>query len=262
MAADPAIAHHAALDARMAKAARGIRLLSLVSWPASEQQAFLAAHAAGNPVLPAYAYPKHDFSAARREMEDIAAASDPAHPLGIYLIESAHSWDLAAQLLEHLGTSRVTELSVALFGKPEHVLPGGATTREAANHFIAIANELDHELLAPSEQVEISATALALQLQAALDDYFDGRVITVVPDPDLIAVNLNEFVERAALHRQQVPVLSELKKVLRTSKTRRFVDVKTVNSAIRIKKDDTEAGLDVGRTVHCWVFEAPQRNHR
>ncbi len=187
MAADPAIAHHAALDARMAKAARGIRLLSLVSWPASEQQAFLAAHAAGNPVLPAYAYPKHDFSAARREMEDIAAASDPAHPLGIYLIESAHSWDLAAQLLEHLGTSRVTELSVALFGKPEHVLPGGATTREAANHFIAIANELDHELLAPSEQVEISATALALQLQAALDDYFDGRVITVVPDPDLIA---------------------------------------------------------------------------
>ncbi|MBP6535750.1 MAG: bifunctional DNA primase/helicase, partial [Xylophilus sp.] len=81
-------------------------------------------------------------------------------------------------------------------------------------------------------------------------------------DPALIAVNLNEFVERAAMHRQQVPVLSELKKVLRTSKTRRFVDVKTVNSAIRIKKDDTEAGLDVGRTVHCWVFEAPQRNHR
>ena len=49
-----------------------------------------------------------------------------------------------------------------------------------------------------------------------------------------------------------------LEKVLRTSKTRRFVDVKTVNSAIRIKKDDSD--LDVGRTVHCWVFEAPQRN--
>ena len=77
-------------------------------------------------------------------------------------------------------------------------------------------------------------------------------------DPALISVNLNEFVERAAMHRQQVPVLSELKKVLRTSKTRRFVDVKTVNSAIRIKKDDSD--LDVGRTVHCWVFEAPQRN--
>ena len=183
----PAITHHAALDARMAKAARGIRLLSLVSWPASEQQTFLADYARGQAKLPAHQYPKHDFSDARREFEAIIAAADPAHPLGIYLIESAQSWALAAELLEHLGTPRVAELSIALFGKPEHILPGGATTREAANHFIAIADELDRELLAPEEQVAISATSLSLQLQAALDDYFDGRVITVELDPDLIA---------------------------------------------------------------------------
>lgn len=183
----PGIAHHAALDARMAKAARTVRLLNLVSWPAGEQQAFLADFAAGRAKLPTHRYPKHDFAEARREFDAIAAAADPAHPLGVYLIESAHSWSLAAELLENLGTPRVTELSFALFGKPEHVLPGGATTREAANHFIAIANELDRELLAPSEQVAISATSLSLQLQAALDDYFDGRVITVELDPDLIA---------------------------------------------------------------------------
>ena len=183
----PAITHHAALDARMAKAAKSIRLLSLVSWPASEQQTFLADYARGRAKLPAHQYPKHDFSDARREFEAIIAAADPAHPLGIYLIESAQSWALAAELLEHLGTPRVTELSIALFGKPEHILPGGATTREAANHFIAIADELDRELLAPEEQVAISATSLSLQLQAALDDYFDGRVITVELDPELIA---------------------------------------------------------------------------
>ena len=101
----------------------------------------------------------------------------------------------------------------------------------------------------------MSDTDFLLESRGDAQDLGD---IPVVPrDPALIAVNLNEFVERAAMHRQQVPVLSELKKVLRTSKTRRFVDVKTVNSAIRIKKDDTEGGLDVGRTVHCWVFEAP-----
>ena len=187
MTTAPAITHHAALDARMAKAAKSIRLLSLVSWPASEQQTFLADYARGRAKLPAHQYPKHDFSDARREFEAIIAAADPAHPLGIYLIESAQSWALAAELLEHLGTPRVTELSIALFGKPEHILPGGATTREAANHFIAIADELDRELLAPEEQVAISATSLSLQLQAALDDYFDGRVITVELDPDLIA---------------------------------------------------------------------------
>ena len=185
--AAPAITHHAALDARMAKAARGIRLLSLVSWPAREQQTFLADYARGQAKLPAHQYPKHDFSDARREFEAIIAAADPAHPLGIYLIESAQSWALAAELLEHLGTPRVAELSIALFGKPEHILPGGATTREAANHFIAIADELDRELLAPEEQVAISATSLSLHLQAALDDYFDGRVITVELVPELIA---------------------------------------------------------------------------
>ncbi|HWS78421.1 MAG TPA: flavohemoglobin expression-modulating QEGLA motif protein, partial [Thermomonas sp.] len=183
----PDIAHHAALDARMAKAARAIRLLSLVSWAASEQQTFLAAYARGVAKLPAHQYPKHDFSEARREFEAIIAAADPAHPLGIYLVESARSWAVAAELLENLGTPRVTELSVQLFGKPEHTLPGGATTREAANHFIAIADELDRELLAPSEQVAISATSLGMQLQAALDDYFDARVITVELDPDMIA---------------------------------------------------------------------------
>ena len=187
MIADPAIAHHAALDARMAKAARAIRLLSLVSWPASEQQSFFADLDRGNARLPAHQYPRHDFSDARREFEAIIAAADPAHPLGIYLIESARSWAVAAELLENLGTPRVTDLSVVLFGKPDHTLPGGATTRQAANHFIAIANELDRELLAPSEQVAISATSLALQLQASLDDYFDARVITVELDPDLIA---------------------------------------------------------------------------
>ena len=187
MAGTDAISHHAALDARMARAAMGIRLLSYASWPASERDMFLAAYARGKAQLPAYDYPKRDFSAARREFDAIIAAADPEHPLGQYLLESARDWDLAAQLLECLGSPKVAELSQSLFGGPDRVLPGGATTREAANHFISVADEMDRELLAPSEQVEISATALVLQLQARLDDFFDGRVITVERDPDLIA---------------------------------------------------------------------------
>lgn len=79
-------------------------------------------------------------------------------------------------------------------------------------------------------------------------------------DLQQIAVNLNEFVELANLHRQQIPLLAELKKVLRTSKTRRFVDVKTVNSAIRTKGVGVNA--EQGRAVHCWVFEAPGKPPR
>lgn len=187
MKADAAIAHHAALDARMARAAKPIRLLSLASWPASVQQVFLDGWARGNPKLPDYQYPKHDFSEARRELAAIASVADPAHPFGQYLVESAQGWVLAAELLEHLGSAQVTDLSIALFGTPDQALPGGITTREAANHFLRVADDFDRELIAPAEQVEISATALSLRLQAELDDFFDGRIISVELDPELIA---------------------------------------------------------------------------
>ncbi|MCL1635736.1 flavohemoglobin expression-modulating QEGLA motif protein [Luteimonas sp. SX5] len=184
----PDIAHHAALDARMVAAVRELRLLQLVSWPAALQPPFLESFARGQPAMPKIEYPKLDFSNARRELAAIIEEADAAHPLGRYLIESAQSWSTAAQLLEALGTPAVTVHSMALYGGPEERLPGdGPTTREAARHFIAIASELDRELLAPSEQVAISATALKLQLQSDLDDFFDARVIEVVMDPDLIA---------------------------------------------------------------------------
>lgn len=102
-------------------------------------------------------------------------------------------------------------------------------------------------------------------------DYLDALGVTTVAgrhlerpllnhsrDDSQIAVNLNEFVEQASAHRQQIPLLGELKKVLRTSKTRRFVDVKSVNSAIRTSSR-ADAGADAPKTVHCWVFERPGR---
>ena len=185
----PDITHHAALDVRMVKAVRGIKVLNLASWPAAVQGPFLDSFARGQPVLPEITYPVLDFSEQRRELDAIATEADPTHPvLGCYLIESTRSWALAAQLLEALGTPAAGKHSLALFGAPDAVLPGnGPTTRDAARHFIDIANELDHELLAPEEQVPVSATALQLQLQNDLDDFFEGRVITVELDPDLIA---------------------------------------------------------------------------
>jgi energy-coupling factor transporter ATP-binding protein EcfA2 len=79
-------------------------------------------------------------------------------------------------------------------------------------------------------------------------------------DPALIAVNLNEFLEAAANHRQQVPLLVDLKKHLKTGKSRRFIEVKSVSSAIsdRVQTD----GIKVARTVHCWVFARPGQKAR
>jgi uncharacterized protein (TIGR02421 family) len=184
----PEVEHHAALDARMVRAVRDIRLLALVSWPAEAEMKFLADHARGVVRQPHIDYPRMDFAETRRELDAIAAAADQQHPLGQYLIESARSWAIAARLCEALGTPEVTAHSIELFGRPDQKLPGdGPSTVEAAQHFISIADELDQELMSPAEHVTISATALQLQLQRELDDYFDGRVIEVVLDPDLIA---------------------------------------------------------------------------
>ncbi|MGH8086567.1 MAG: flavohemoglobin expression-modulating QEGLA motif protein [Lysobacter sp.] len=184
----PDIAHHAALDARMVEAAGEIKLLSMASWPAGREIDFCADYARGVAKLPQIDYPRHDFRDTRKELDAIARAADPGHPLGQYLIDSARSWGVAAQLCECLGTAAVTDLSIQLYGSPFDPLPGdGPDARVAARHFLAIADEYDRELISPAEHVTISATALQLQLQRDLDDYFNDRVIEVVLDPDLIA---------------------------------------------------------------------------
>ena len=184
----PEIAYHAALDARMVEAARGIKLLTLTGWPVGLEEQFLADYARGATTLPQIAYPRQDFSEARQELARIADKADAQHPLGQYLAESARSWSIAAELAEVLGTPAVTAHSIRLYGTPDEPLPGnGPSTRQAARHFIEIANELDHELMSPAERVPVSATALQLQLQGDLDDYFNTRVIEVVLDPDLIS---------------------------------------------------------------------------
>jgi hypothetical protein len=61
----PEILHHVALDARMLRAVRELKLLSLVSWPAEVQQVFLAQGARGATALPLVGYPQHVFSEAR-----------------------------------------------------------------------------------------------------------------------------------------------------------------------------------------------------
>jgi hypothetical protein len=56
----PDIAHHAALDARLVTAVRGIRLLESVSWPQAVQHQFLEDWRKGQHALPAVTYVKED----------------------------------------------------------------------------------------------------------------------------------------------------------------------------------------------------------
>jgi len=87
-------------------------------------------------------------------------------------------------------------------------------------------------------------------------DYLDGdgseRRLNHSHDDKLIAVNLNHFATVATDRRQQIPPLNELKRHLRASKTRKFLDVKPVRSALRAGDPYNRALPEV---VKCWVFQ-------
>lgn len=189
MPTDPAIAHHAALDARLVEAVRGIRLLQQVSWPAHVQAEFLDGWASGQVRLPLIEYPVLDHAEVRAELDAIRAAADNDHPLGQYIQRTAESWATTTRLLDRLGSPAVTEASIELYGRPGDMLPGSRTSNlDAARHFVTLADEFDQELRGEEEDPhDIPAAQLREELQARLDGFFVHHRISVELDAELIA---------------------------------------------------------------------------
>jgi uncharacterized protein (TIGR02421 family) len=188
MTADPAIAHHAALDTRLVAAVRGIRLLDALSWPASVQETFLAAWRIGRIHLPAVEYPRGDFEPVRDELEAVATAADPDHPLGRYLRDTAESWRIATRLLDAAGSHRITAYSTRLYGRPVELLPGdGPTNLDAARHFVHLADDMDQELREIEPDTVMAAETVRDALQREVDAFFTDHKVRVELDPELIA---------------------------------------------------------------------------
>jgi hypothetical protein len=83
-------------------------------------------------------------------------------------------------------------------------------------------------------------------------DYIEG--LTDVPmlnhygkGSDHVAINLKDFERTCAEYKLRVPDMRELKRYLKSSKSRKFVDSnRTVSSRVRLN----------GGSVKCWVFQA------
>lgn len=188
---DPAdLAYFAALDRRLVVAVRGIRLLEAISWPASVQRRFLDEWRAGRLALPRVEYEQFDLSDVRAELNAIqheALATDN-HPVGGYVRRTAESWEIATRLLESIGTRDVSVHSAALFGKPGDFLPGSDYHNiDAAEHFIALADELSRELATVEADYVISASTMREELQDRLDAFFVHHKVRVEIDPKLTA---------------------------------------------------------------------------
>lgn len=179
-----------ALDRRLVQAAKSVKLLSAVSWPAQVQSQFLDQWRNGVVRLPNIEYTKFNFDAVRDEIEAVqkATVSLREHPVADYLWRTAESQLVATRLLDALGTSAVTEHSIRLFGKPGDELPGTELHNiDAARHFILLADELSHELASQETDHSLSAEMLRDDLQRSIDAFFVHHKIKVEIDPRLMA---------------------------------------------------------------------------
>lgn len=185
-----ALAALAALDRRMCAAARPIRLLAAVSWPAQVQADFLERWRHGRVRLPEVAYARPGHAAQREEFIAVqrAAAAWGDHPVADYIRRTAHSLELTTRLLDALGEPEVTEYSTRLFGRPGDELPGSELHNiDAARHFITLADELMHELARHEADYCLSAETLRDELQDAVDRFFVHHKVRVEIDPTLVA---------------------------------------------------------------------------
>lgn len=188
MPVDAGILHHAALDQRLVDAVRGTRLLASVSWPAAVQQQFLDDWRRGRLRVPAVDYPRPDHAGRRREIDAIIGDADADDPLGAYIIDNAMAWSLAMALLEVAGDAAVGELSARLYGRPEDKVSGATSSHvDAANHFIALADELSVDLADAAATSVVAPEFVQRDLQRELDAFFGDNVVRVDLDPDLIA---------------------------------------------------------------------------
>lgn len=179
-------------------------------------------------------------------------------------MENVSGYILAATRREAQIMQTITERTPG-YEQQLQALPEVKSMRIAKNHaqLMALVDALALAIKLPDEwrkaaHAEIVAMAVARQHAINADhkfviefweafDFIDEHSpedrVDHSRDATLIAVNLNHFAERAAIRKQGHPPLSELKQHLRTSRARKFVDVKAVNSNIS------------GKTVKCWVFQ-------
>jgi uncharacterized protein (TIGR02421 family) len=91
-------------------------------------------------------------------------------------------------MLDAAGTSDITQHSVRLFGRPGDSLPGSDFHNlDAAQHFIALADELSQELATHEADYCLSAQIMQQELQERMDAFFVHHKVRVEIDPELTA---------------------------------------------------------------------------
>ena len=180
----------AALDKELVSTSRDIKILSELSWEPEMQGVFLESWKRGKPQLPVINYEPVDYSEQARKLESIIRrASDFEHPLSNYLKDTAKSYLDVTRLIGALGTRKMAELSIGIYGRPGDPITGGegTTSLDAAKYFLTVGAEFYETCHLREKDYCLSAQVVKDEIEAGLGAVFDEGQIRVVVDPDLAA---------------------------------------------------------------------------
>ncbi len=155
------ISHLHEANQRLTEIAKSIRLLRYVSWSSDTEKDFLQHYYSGNLRQPVIHYPKVDIRNEIEALQKIESTLSESDPLEHLTLKTARSYRAAAQMIEAIGTPRLTDLSIQEFGRPTRAVLGGHYTHlSAAKEILQVASGFDHPFVNEPEPT-YTAEALA-----------------------------------------------------------------------------------------------------
>lgn len=175
----------AAADARLVEAAKDVKVLSHLAWPARLADEFLARWQAGDPRLPEPPRQAHSFDRNIGELRAVMDECDVQEPIGRYLLRTARSYVTAARMVERIGSAEFTERSIELYGAPrDRIGPNAVTNLEAAELFLALTDDFPVIGERPDD-VCLRPEYVAEQLRGRIAPVFAQHPIAVEIDDDM-----------------------------------------------------------------------------
>lgn len=179
---------HRVFDATIVAAAKDIKVLSRLSWPAETMETFLAGWQRGKPALPEVDYPDasdldDSVVALRAAVDGLKGLDDP---LANYLRATAESYLTLCDLLAKVGTQQMLAPSRALYGMPGDALSDGRVNNlEAARHFLEQSDQFNRTNELEETEYSVSADVIKADLEKRLGEVFPPDTVRVVIDPNL-----------------------------------------------------------------------------
>ena len=178
------------IDSAIVAAAKDIKVLTRLSWPAKVKRTFLDNWRRGNPQLPQVEYAiGEDLSVAAKSLQKAKQNLTPFdHPLASYLYKTADSYQTLCHLLERAGTKDMLEPSRKLYGAPGDLLADGQRSNlEAAHHFLESSDQFSRVTHLHESAFCLPAQTIKTDLEARLTEVFPNGLLTVVTDPSMVS---------------------------------------------------------------------------